>query len=274
MNTAKNEPKRDQWGRYMLPDPRRPELKPRAWTRCTTVSGVLSDRYNLEQWAQRMVALGLAKRPDLLALVKTYHPTRDKQRLNKLVKQALEAGNEEQRANIGTAIHAATEALDNGEPVELQAPYDADVLAYRDGLKAAGIEILEGWIERIVLAPELEIAGTLDRVVTRSGWPLPRIADIKTGARVDYSELEHAVQQSIYANATHVWNPDTEELEAMPQIDREIALIIHIPAGEARCDIYELDIERGFQAATTALEVRAWRRTKGLSRPLKQEEAR
>src|SRR5437870_10706498 len=107
--TQRGEPNRDRWGRYLLPDPETGEEL--AWTRVTTVSGILSDRYNLELWAQRMVALGLAKRSDLLALVKTNARAsatpNGKRTLNRVVKDALEAGNSEQRANLGTAIHAA-----------------------------------------------------------------------------------------------------------------------------------------------------------------------
>jgi hypothetical protein len=257
------EPKRDRWGRYLLPHPETGVEQP--WTRVTTVSGILSDRYNLELWAQRMVALGLASRPDLLALVKTHRT--NKRTLNKVVKDALEAGNTEQRANIGTAIHAATEAVDRGEPHDLGPPYDRDVEVYGSVMDELGLDVVPGWIERIVLNVELGVAGTLDRLVKASGWKLPRIADVKTGKTVHFSELDHAIQQSMYANASHYWDAEKGELVKVPRIDKKSALIVHLPAGEARCEVHDLDIATGYAAAKLAVEVKSWRGRKGLSQP-------
>jgi hypothetical protein len=275
--TAQGEPKRDRWGRYVLPDPE--TGKERSWTRATTVSGILSDRYNLELWARRMVALGLAKRPDLLALVQSgvrlAGTPNGKRTLNRVVDQALEAGNSEQRANIGTAIHAATESMDLGLPWELPVPYDRDVEKYGAEMDKRKFLVLEDdsgpWVERIVLCPKLEIAGTLDRVFVTPIHDLPVIADIKTGSTVHFSELEHAIQQSIYANATHYWDPTTEALAPMPAVDKDHALIIHVPAGTGRCEVHELDIVRGWKAAMIAAEVKhEWRNAKDLSRTLER----
>jgi hypothetical protein len=267
MNTARSEPKRDRYGRYLLPNPETGEEQ--AWTRATTVSGLLSDTYNLERWAERMVVLGLAKRDDLVLLAKTVHDPNSrngKSTLNSIVKDAKAMT--PSRANIGTALHAATEALDRGEGIEMPAPYDRDVEAYGETLDELGIEVVPDYIERIVLVPELGVAGTLDRMVRVPGWDLPVIADIKTGATVHFSELDHAIQQSIYAHATHVWDPDLEALVPMPEVDKTRALIVHLPAGEARCEVHVLDIERGFEAARIAVEAHKWRKAKDLSTPL------
>lgn len=264
-------PKRDRWGRYLLPDPTTGEERP--WTRATTVSGLLSDRFNLEQWAQRMVAFGMAQRPALVMLAKGVKDPKSfggKKTLNGVAKKALSAANSDERADIGTAIHAATEALDRGEAVDVIEPYNRDVEAYGAELDRLGIEIYEGFIERIVVTPQLGegIAGTLDRVVTVPGWDLPVIADIKTGSTVKFSHLDHAIQQSIYANATHVWDPELEQLVPMPEVDKQRALIVHVPAGEATCTVYVIDIAAGWEAAQVAAAVRYWRKRDDLSVPL------
>ena len=269
MNTARSEPKRDRWGRYLLPDPVTGEE--RAWTRATTISGLLSDRYNLEKWAQRMVVVGLSKRPDLVMLAKGVKDPKGrngKTTLNKVVDQAKDAAAIDARANIGTAIHAATEALDRGEVVDIPAPYDKDVEVYGVTMDRLGIECRPEWVERIVVIPELGVAGTFDRLTWAKGWKLPRIADVKTGSTVHFSELDHCIQQALYANATHVWDPDAGELVPLPEIDRERALIIHLPAGEARCEVHVLDIATGWEAAKVAAQVHALRKVKGLSEPL------
>jgi hypothetical protein len=269
VNTARNEPKRDRWGRYLLPNPETGEEQ--SWTRVTTVAGLLDDKYNLERWAERMVVYGLAQRPDLVMLakgVKYPRSSNGKSTLNGIVKDAKQMAAGGARANIGTAIHAATECLDRGEPVDIDAPYDADVKAYSEKLAELGIEVVPDYIERIVIAPELEVAGTLDRVVRVPGWDLPVIADIKTGETVHFAELQHAIQQSIYANASHIWDPDLEELVPMLPVDKTRALIVHVPAGESRCEVHVLDIERGFEAARIAVAVHKWRKAKDLSTPL------
>jgi hypothetical protein len=262
------EPKRDRWGRYLLPDPKTGEE--RAYTRATTISGLLSDRYNLEKWSQRMVIAGLAKRTDLLMLAKGVKDPRSpggKKTLNRIAKDAQEAAAAGARANIGTAIHAATEALDRGEDPDIPPPYDRDVEVYGATMDKLGIEPVPGWIERIVVAPQLGdgVAGTLDRLMLCKDWPEPRIADIKTGSTVHFSELDHAIQQSIYANATHYWDEEREELVPMPRIDKKHALIVHLPAGEARCEVHVLDIVQGWEAAQIAAAVHRLRKAKDLS---------
>src|SRR5690606_41320127 len=65
--TVEHEPngniRRDQYGRYILPDPVTGEEKP--WTRVTTLAGTLADRRGLEKWAQRNIVYGLGQRQDL-----------------------------------------------------------------------------------------------------------------------------------------------------------------------------------------------------------------
>jgi hypothetical protein len=39
-------------------------------------------------------------------------------------------------------------------------------------------------------------------------------------------------------------------------------LLIHLPAGQAKCDIYELDIQAGWEAVQLALNVRQWLKAK------------
>lgn len=269
MNTAAKEPKRDRWGRYLLPDPLTGEERP--WTRATTISGLLDDKWNLEQWGNRMVVLGLLKRPDLIVRAKAVRDPfgySGKRTLNGIVKDAKSAAGSESRANIGTAIHAFTEAVDRGEVVDVPAPYDRDVEVYSETMDRLGIEVVPGWIERIVVNTALGIAGTLDRMVQVPGWDLPCIADVKTGATVHFSEMQHAIQQAIYAYSSHVWDPDAEMLEEMPvQVDRKRALIVHLPAGEAKCDVHVLDIESGWHWANVALQVHASRKVKGMSAP-------
>ncbi|MBB4689800.1 PD-(D/E)XK nuclease family protein [Amycolatopsis jiangsuensis] len=252
--------KRDQWGRYLLPDPR--TGKEKAWTRATTLARVLADEYNLGQWAERMVAKGMAARPDLVAGAAAA-PLEDKKTLQGIAKQAKEAAGSTQAANLGTALHSFTERADGGETIDqLGAPANlhADLVAYQQRMREAGFTIVPELIERIVVCPELGVAGTFDRVVRKADGTLS-VLDLKTGKDLSYGWMEIAIQQAIYANATHYYEPDGERLVEIPSgvLDRKRAYILHLPVGRASAQLYTVDIETGWRLAQIAADVKTSR---------------
>lgn len=258
------EPKRDTYQRYLI----KPQGGGRAvaHTRVTTVANVLDDRYSIEKWQQRMVALGLVVRQDLYALVAST-PADDKKTLNRLCAQAQEAAKSSAGANVGTALHRFTERLDRGEDVFVPPPWDADVATYRKTLVAAGITIDANLIERVAVVEGLSepIAGMADRFA-RNGNAVHITADLKTGVNLNYSWWAIAIQLALYSRATSLYDPITETHEPMPPVDQERAIVIHLPAGQATCTLYEVDIEAGWEAAQYALWVRQWRQRKDLAR--------
>lgn len=262
------EPKRDRWGRYMLPHPE--TGKEQAWTRVTTVANTLADRYGLEQWAKRNVALGIAAREDLYALAASVTPD-DKAQLNKIVADAEEAAKARSGANLGTALHRITERVDRGEDLDIPDAWRADIDAYCQTLVDHHIKVHPEYMERIVVLPKPKVAGTLDRLVTVDRSDEYILADIKTGQDVvNYGMGEIAVQLALYANASHMWNGDG--YDPMPPINKKRAIVIHLPVGQGRCDIHWVDIEAGAEAAKQALWVREWRKRKDLSRPFGHKE--
>lgn len=267
---ARPEPKpikRDRYGRYLLPHP--DTGKEQAWTRATTVSDTLADRFGLEQWAQRNVAFGIGQRPDLYAQA-CAATLDDKETLNGIVRQAQEAAASQSRANLGSALHQFAERYERGEIGldQIPQPWRADVEAYVTTMAAAGIAPLDGWIERVVVVPDVngeDVAGTCDRLTNAMEWALPRIADLKTGKDVlQYSMGDIAQQLAIYAHATHWYDQMTGELVPMPKVDQSKALVMHLPVGQATCTLIEVDIEAGWEAVQLAVEVRKWRRRKDL----------
>ena len=253
---------RDRWGRYLIPDPI--TGKQRAWTRATTVASTLSDKFGLQTWAQRMTARGLVLRPDLFALVAACDPD-DKKKLNGLVDDAKEAAAASSGANLGTALHSFTEQLDRGLEVRAPAPWDADLAAYTKTLNAAGVRIERGYVENIVTLPDVGVAGTFDRLVDIDG--LLTVADLKTGSFLDWNEI--AIQLALYAHAETIYDPTTNTHTPMPTVDLDRALVIHLPAGQAKCELWFVDIAQGWEAAQQALVVREWRTRKNLASPLK-----
>lgn len=260
------EPPRDKWGRYLI-SPATGKGKPVAHTRVTTIAKTLDDTSTLTSWKLRMAAAGLAMRPDLMSLAGTQLD--NKTGLDRTMQDAIEAGGGSARANLGTALHALTEQADRGgEPTG--SPDDlADIAAYRATLGAANITILPDMIEQLLVVGGLDepIAGTVDRVVTIDGG-YPMIADLKTGRSLDYAWLSMSIQLALYANATSTYDPRTSTHGTMPEVNKAYGLIVHLPAGEARCELHLVDLTIGMRAAQVALDVRALRKQKLISRPL------
>lgn len=254
--------KRDRWGRYLLPDPHTGEQK--SWTRVTTLSSTLADRFGLEKWAQRNIVYGLGQRQDLYARAAAA-TLDDKQTLTQIVDDAQAAAADKAGANLGSAIHQFTERIDRGEKVNVPPPYDRDIDAYQQTLEAAGLAVVLGWVERVVVIPELEVVGTLDRLC-EGPWSgaLPRVADVKTGKDVvRWGMTEIALQLALYAHGTHWWNGTG--WEPMIPVNLERAVVIHLPVGQGQCLLYEVDIAAGWEAVQLAVAVRAWRKRKDLA---------
>lgn len=260
--SAAPEPKHDRFGRYLLPDPA--TGKERAWTRVSTVARTVADEYNLARWGERMVAKGLALRPDLIAGAAAADPEVDKETLNSIAKQAKDAAASRSGANFGTALHSFTQRLDSGEgvsDVRAPAPLDADLRAYLDSYRAARLTVEH--IERIVLLPDLGVAGRFDRIVRQppgdaKADPLA-ILDLKTGKDISYSWLEITIQQALYAHAAHMWDAASGSWEPMPAVDQSRALVLHLPVGRASAQLYGVNIIEGWRLAQVAMSVRAAR---------------
>jgi hypothetical protein len=245
----------DRRGRYLIV----PEGggNPVPHTRATTYAATLDDRYGLEKWGQRMVAIGLSRREDLLAKVAAT-PDNDRTRIDSIVVDAIEAGGSSTGRNIGEALHQFTQRIDLGE-MELSAvgePWRADVTAYRSALDAAGFAV--ELVEQTCVVPELVVAGTFDRIVVRDGRRF--ILDVKTGQSLDHSWGAIATQLAIYSRAATLYDLNTVEHSFMPKVDQRIGLVAHVPAGHGVCELVAVDLELGWQGAELAHHVRTWRK--------------
>ena len=259
-----SEPKRNQYGQYIIADPVTGEE--RGWPRATTLSSGLEDGFNLARWEERTLVLGLAQRPDLLALAQA-SVLDDKDLLDRVARDAKLAGGGERAANLGTALHKFAESVDNGEKAlsDIPDPYRKTIKGYVKALADAGIVVIDA--EVIVLNTQLDIAGTYDRLVRVPGIDLPVILDLKTGKSVRFSHLSHAAQLASYAYADYVFDQETETLKPAPEMDKAVGIIAHLPVGKGACDLYALDLEAGWKAALLARDLYDLRKNKELSRP-------
>lgn len=243
---------RDRFGRPLVVPPE--GGKPIAYTRATTFVDALDDKYNLGRWQQRMVAIGLADRPDLLLSVAAHR--NDKRELDRITEKATEAAQANAAATVGTAEHALAERIDRGLPLGVvPVAYQADLDAYVEAMRP----LLCTEIEQFSVLDELHVAGTCDRVVEYGGWHY--IADIKTGS-IDWSGLKIAQQLAVYAHSVPY---DVATCQRRPRpytVDTEWALVIHLPAGQGTCKLYWVNIADGWEAVQCSKQVRSWRSRK------------
>jgi len=74
----------------------------------------------------------------------------------------------------------------------------------------------------------------------------------------------------MYANADWIYDWKTGERTALPEgLNMKEGIICHLPAGEATCKFYTVDLEAGWEAAKMSFATRDWRKRKDLFKPYK-----
>lgn len=256
------EVKRDRYGRYVLKHPTK-NLRG-ALSRCTTVVKASADTYALGEWQKGNVARGLSRRPDLLAMAASMSP--GDRRMGKLVKDAEEAGGGSEAANLGTALHGFTEAIDRGGRLaDVPENHRDDVIAYRQEMIRQQLTVVPEAIERVTMTSRWDgVAGTFDRIYRLDDGTYV-IGDLKTG-KVGYDPKEMFAQLAVYAegvNEVGVYDVAAERWERLPfDVRTDLGLIVHLPAGEATCTVYLADLEAGRHHVEFCASVRRHRKLK------------
>lgn len=247
---------RDRYGRPLVKPVGKLDSKPIPYTRCTTYIDCLDDRYNLEKWKMRQVALGIADNPDLALSAATYRD--DKKQLDQTADKALEMAKSSAKATTGTALHSLTERIDRGQPLgAVPDTYTDDLDAYMGA--TSGMEMLE--IERFVVNDPIKVGGTPDRILRHNGKTY--IGDIKTGS-ITWAAGKIAMQLAIYANSL-LYDVSSGRRSPLPDdLNKSWGVVIHLPAGEGRCELHWVDLTAGHEAVALAGKVRSWRARKDL----------
>jgi hypothetical protein len=270
------EAQRDRWGRYLITPP--DGAKPTGYTRVTTVAKTLDDGGGLLPWKATATIVGALRRPGLHArwqALLAEHPDPwyggddAKSLCKKLVEECAEAGGSSDRADVGTALHSLTELYDRGQldPATLLESARNDLQAYAATMAAAGITVDPDFVECLVILDEHKVAGTVDRIVKLADgrWV---IADVKTGTDLRYSWRSIAVQLAAYANADALYEQEGHKRYPMPNVDKTVGIVMHLPAGEGRCTLYEVDLVAGWRAFNASMWTRNWRKDDTLAKPL------
>lgn len=264
-NVFTNPIPRDKWGR---PGIMQANGKLKYYRRVTKFIKTLEDTYNLEMWAQRMVALGMGMREDLvLAASSLTAGDGDKIALQNVSDDAKEAARSSGKATMGTALHKICERVDKGEQIpDMPAAFVPDVKAYID-MRERTIQQW-GLIETMRVYDSWQVAGTPDRTGCIGGkW---YIIDLKTGD-IEWSEREIAMQLAMYSKSTPYDLDKSGRFEDVPPVDQKKAVVIHLPAGEGRCELHWVDIEDGWDGCLLSKKVWDWRKKRGLFTPFELE---
>lgn len=272
--------KRDRYGRPLLIPAAGGERV--AYTRMSTLAGYLTDDFGLGIWTQRLLALGMSYREDLCAMVASLPPLNDahcskktltkaqreqdrdtKAKLDEYIDAALEAAGRNYKANMGTAIHSFVERGTSDLAPERIKP---DIESCLREFDLRGIEVICS--ELFVANDALLAAGSFDHIVRH---PLYGIvgADVKTG-EVDGKGMAFATQIRGYMGG-ELYDPETDRREPLESrtggeaINRDVGLLLHVPLGGGRTEIFTLDLTCGFERL--AVNVRTARAMKDVMKP-------
>lgn len=190
-----------------------------------------------------------------------------KKALDELAERMLETGGAHEKREKGTDLHGLCEVADLEGIGAVEAmveagtatPADlADVKAYLAACEKAGVKVLA--VETVVVNDDLKVAGRLDRVLMYKPEGKARgmrvVGDVKTG-RIDYGHGKIAQQIAGYAGC-QAYDLETHERTPLGA-SKTLGLLIHLPAGQATCTIYEVDLALGAKGLKLSGEVRAWR---------------
>jgi hypothetical protein len=258
--------KRDRYDRPLITPPS--GGKPVGYTRTSTFAKALSDVSGLTRWQLRMAMKGTVlnwrafdQRMDGATNDLAIGDPEDNRYLDMLIAKGHDAAGGNLAAFKGTAIHALTEWVDEGEEFEEDAEGYADYMPFVREYQTltTGLEMLD--VETFCVQDDVQVAGTFDRLVRLHDGRVV-IGDLKTGKTTNESPWETTVQIATYANSKR-YDPETgERSEIHPDLDRTKGLLIHVPSNGAQAGLYLLDIEQGWEAAMLAVKVREWRKAK------------
>jgi hypothetical protein len=246
----------------------RPLIRPTGWPedgstqrvacrRTTTFVGVLESTWNINEWDKRKVVEGMGQRKDLVLAAAAADPD-DKKLLNEIATKAKEHALAGAAATTGTALHSLTQRVDSGLPLgSVPDGVEDDIRAYQQATKA--LEHIA--IEQFRVYDPWRVAGTADRVSRFQGSHF--VTDIKTGS-IDYPH-KIAMQLAMYAHSVPYDTMTDERTENVPGLRLDKALIIHLPAGQAHCELVWVDIQKGWRGCGIAKQVWDWRDTKELT---------
>ena len=255
---SKAEPERDRWGRPLV-IPRGGGDR-RGMTRISSLGSVMTNTYHLEGWKRRQVVIGLTRRMDLLG--RAALAGEDKERLNDIVEEAMEAAGANVGREYGTLMHSIIEMHLKGHPVPDM--FAEQIAAFEACRELHGIVFDLEHIEQFVVNETLNAAGSFDYRATIDGVDM--IGDLKTGSSL--SEGEIAFQTAGYATATSYYDCADDSHTDPEPVSQERAFILHMPKDDPSvCALKFVDLRPAVEAFDHLVFAHKWRNRRGLITP-------
>lgn len=228
------------------------------YTRTTTFIDCLDDKSSLTNWKLQTAMAGLQRKPELLD---KYDPEGSWTQKNNVVESILRAGGASEKADIGTALHEVTEAIDNGrEPPMVPPDLQADVDAYRRIREE--LNLTWSAAELFGVNDHYKVAGTMDRVGYIDGKG-PVVMDVKTSGTLDYSFGKFTMQVALYAMFS-LYDPVSYRRSPLvfdgKPLDQDVGYILWLPQGKGHCEVVPVDLAAGRRYIELAASVREYRR--------------
>jgi hypothetical protein len=253
---------RNQWGQPLIWQADG-TLKP--YGRISKMAKELDTGEGLKLWSNAMTAIGLAQSPELAGQVfdlvdLSADPYGEhKKDLIRLAGEAQEFAGSTIKRELGTTLHYWAEVVDRTGDLDLvPAEFRADIEAYL--WATVELEVLAS--ELFVVVDEVECAGTLDRLLRMPDQRVV-VGDVKTGQNDCDYPMSVETQVAIYAHGVRYDFETGERTPLHENVDLNFGLLIHAPSGQATCELYPLDLVRGWKNALLAFEVTKARKESG-----------
>lgn len=229
----------------------------------------LDDENALVNWRLWKVMDGVARSEALQTQICAASDN-DKEEKGRLRELALDRGKANERADMGTGLHAMTARWEDEADTDFDPPeqFLPDLRVYSDLLVTYGLS--SAMVEVHMVNDELRAAGTADRIYKLSR-PLVApdsrvlepgslvIGDLKTGAKLDFSLPGYCVQLALYATG-QLYDIELERRLATPEIDQNWAVLVHLPFGEAKAKLLWCSVQTGLYGAWMSSEIKNWQR--------------
>lgn len=220
--------------------------KPVPYRRCTRYVDVIADKYQLQQWEKRQVAIGLAQRDDLRLSVLAHLD--DKKALDRACQDSKEYALGGAAATRGTAFHAFTDLADRGDDLPPGLP--ANVLRTLDAFREATRDLKVIHIESKTCLDTHQVAGTPDRIYQYKGERF--IGDTKTGS-TRYGVQKIASQLAVYSRS---WLYDVATgARDTHGASTNRGIVMDVDLDACTVDLLWVDLEAGWQAVQVAKQV-------------------
>jgi hypothetical protein len=243
----------------------------------TAVAKIPTDQYAIQMWHQRMVAIGATIDPNLRENIA--HHIDNNQALNDYCEDAKKIAKAHHAADRGSQMHRVLELVLLDQEHKLmteQQLKDADTLKRTlDRYKLTPFDYLT---EQFVVWPKFVIAGRFDAVLERPDNTLI-LVDLKSGPNAVTYPQSTAVQLALYARAPHISDhihtagdrAEVTNWRTMPeQLDRRRGYVLLVKPDDEIGELFELDIEHGWAAASLALQIVEWQKQLDRGRDIAQ----